>query len=71
MSKYHLITYHPECGEDDKEDLNTMKEVCTYSKNYILSGYEKVFVFSCHHLVKVFDEFCKGGRKPYLHEINN
>lgn len=70
MAKYHLVTYHPtENGYDDKEDLGTMKEVNSCAKDYLKEKYEKVFVFSGHSLVKVFDERHKRGRKPYPFEM--
>lgn len=70
MSKYHLITYHPtENGYDEKDDLDTMKEVDLCAKNYLKAQMEKVFVFSNHSLVKVFDERHKRGRKPFPFEV--
>ena len=69
MKKFHLITYHPtENGYDEKEDLDTMKEVNLYAK-YYLKTQMAVFVLSRHQLVKVFDEQSKRGRKPYSFEI--
>ena len=70
--KYHLIIYHPtENGFDDAEDLDTMKEVSSCAKGYLQEGYEKIFVFSNHSLVKVFDKYHKRGRKPYPLETKN
>lgn len=69
MAKYHLITYHPDCGDDDKEDLGTMKEVNLCAKKYLKDGYDEVRVFSNHVLVKVFDQYSKRGRKPFPSEL--
>ena len=70
MAKYHLITYHPtENGYDDKEDLDTMKEVNSCAENYLKEMYEEVLVFSNHQLIKVFDKRHKRGRKPYSFEV--
>ncbi len=70
MAKYHLVTYHPtENGYDDKEDLNSMKEVNSCAEKYLKEMYEEVLVFSNHSLVKVFDKRHKRGRKPYPFEM--
>ena len=70
MAKYHLVTYHPtENGYDDKEDLNSMKEVNSCAENYLKEMYEEVLVFSNNSLVKVFDKRHKRGRKPYPFEM--
>lgn len=70
MAKYHLITYHLDFGEDDKDDLDTMKEVEKMANNYLNDGWAKVRVFQNHKLLKVFDKNNPKGRYPFLHELN-
>ena len=70
MKKYHLITIDPDCGEDDKDDLKTLREVVSCAKNY-LKEYRQVLVFSNHSLIRVFDRNNTSGRKPYPFELND
>ena len=66
--KYHIITWHRDCGEDDKEDCNTMKEVAALARHYIAEEYV-VRIFSKGKLVKVYDDCFRRGRKPVPCEL--
>lgn len=63
MAKYHIVTWHRDCGEDDKQDCNSMQEVNALARQYVSEGYI-VRVFSNHRLVKVYDDCFRRGRKP-------
>lgn len=54
---YHIVTYHSDCGEDDKYDLPTLSMAIAFAKKYILDGYENVKIFRRNKIVREYTEF--------------
>jgi hypothetical protein len=53
--KYHVITCSPESGEDDKQDVKTIKEAEKHAKGWIANCdgyYNSVKIFSRGVLVR-------------------
>ena len=71
MKKYHLITYHPECDYDDKEDVDTMEEATRLANAYLNDLYDTIYVFNeeKRKLQRVFDQLSRKGRRPFDCEI--
>lgn len=64
FDKYHIITWHDYCGEDDKDDCRTLSEAKKLAKDYFKDGYSKVKIFCDHCCVWKIDELHPKGYDP-------
>lgn len=55
MSKYHIITYSPDSGEDDGLDYDTLKEAIKEARKIMSDRYyENVKIFHNHRVVREY-----------------
>ena len=64
FDKYHIITWHDDCGEDDKDDCRTISEAKKLAKGYSKNGYHKVKIICDHCCVWKIDELHPKGYDP-------
>lgn len=64
FDKYHIITWHDDCGEDDKDYCRTLAEAKKLAKSYFGNGYEEVVIFKDHCRVWVINELHNKGYDP-------
>ena len=64
FDKYHIITWHNDCGEDDKDDCRTLSEAKKLAIGYFKDGYDKVKILCDHCCVWKLDELHKKGYDP-------
>lgn len=54
-SKYHVVTYSYDSGEDSKQDTNTLKEAAKLAKEWLKDEYyHKVRIFGVNGIVREF-----------------
>ena len=64
FDKYHIITCHNECGEDDKDYCRTLSVAKRLAIGYFKDGYDKVEILCDHCCVWKLDELHKRGYDP-------
>lgn len=64
FDKYHIITWHDDCGEDDKDDCRTLSEAKKLAKGYYKDGYSEVKIIYDHYCVWKIDWYHPKGYDP-------
>lgn len=64
FDKYHIITWHRDCGDDDKDYCRTISEAKKLAKGYFKDGYHKVEIICDHCLVWEINELHPKGYDP-------
>lgn len=64
FDKYHIITWHRDCGDDDKDYCRTILYAKKLAKGYFKDGYYKVEIICDHCLVWEINELHPKGYDP-------